>query len=96
MVFSAGAGEGESRGRRSNIRRKSPSPHTKAKIMSIAQVVELGVSHEESTFQKREKILHLNGTVALRELKPESSLWELAVGPRPAPQSSCHPVTKGS
>ena len=55
VVFSAGAGEGESRWRRGDNRWKSPSPHTKAKIMSIVQVVELGVSHIGLMLSRRER-----------------------------------------
>ena len=56
-----------------------------------------GQPYRISAFQKREKILHLNRTVALRQLNSESSLWELAARPRLHPsQSSCLPVTKGS
>ena len=34
-----------------------------------------------NTLQKREKILHLNSTVALRQLNAESSLWSWYLGP---------------
>lgn len=44
FFFPAG-GEGGLLCRYGINRKKSPSPHPKAKIISIAQVVELGLSH---------------------------------------------------
>ena len=44
LVFLDGGKDG-SPGSQGSSRRYSPSPHTKARTMSIAKVVELGLSH---------------------------------------------------
>jgi hypothetical protein len=56
FFFSPAGGEDGLLSRQGNNSKKSPSPHTKARIISIAQVVELGFSHvSQMLFRKKRK-----------------------------------------
>lgn len=59
MILSASGVEGALGGRKCNNRWKIPRPHTKARIISIAKVVKLGVIHEVSTLSRRERIFSI-------------------------------------